>query len=71
MWLRADPGLCGLEAQNADGAGGTARIGRMRHAVLYRDLGEVEGADTLQAGDVHPVFPGVRAALVVGVDAAV
>ena len=42
----------------------------MRDTVLHRDFLEVEGAYALQAGNVDPVLIGIRAPLVMGVDAA-
>src|SRR4249920_2490854 len=42
----------------------------MVHAVDDGHLGEVERADAVEAGDVDAVLVGVRATLVVGVDAA-
>src|SRR5690606_18026243 len=45
-------------------------VGGMVDAVAGRHLAQVERIDALQAGDVEPVLVGVRAPLVVGVDAA-
>src|SRR6185295_502091 len=60
-----------FEPQHALGVGGVGRIvAGMELAVVDHDLGEIERRDALEAGNVDRELVGVRAALVVGIDAA-
>ena len=70
-WNSSESFVRRLEPQHSRGVGGVSRvIARMPLAVVDHDFLEIEWRDAFQAGDVDPELVGIRATLVVRVDAA-